>query len=344
MFANEYRRRAIRSTTAAGPRSPSGPGSPGCSHRRFGIEGGVRYFFMDVERSPSFPQARHHQRRPRGRPRDVPLLGPARATRVVTMRESSRPDVALGGSRVVLVAIAALAQACGGSSSQQHAAPARQPRSSSRFSQVKGSRPRRCSPQGCQSVEHHHPARTGKTVDGQRHDRLPPPPGRPAQRQRRPATAAARTSPRTSPIPVFTVPPGLQSIEVALVFGGVNVTLSVQVSGGVQVTGSGIACPATAPRASSAGTSVKLTANQPDRRLHRRLQRHRLLHRPDEPATRPCSWRHPPRRMVSSGWTTSIRSAATIGRPHRRRPGRRRPRRRTIRPSRRQGLARESPR
>ena len=43
--------REQRCTTAAGPRWPSDPPSPG-SHGRFGIETGLRYFFMDVERIP----------------------------------------------------------------------------------------------------------------------------------------------------------------------------------------------------------------------------------------------------------------------------------------------------
>jgi hypothetical protein len=34
-----------------------GPSVSWLPHRRFGIEGGIRYFFMDVERSPFFPQA-----------------------------------------------------------------------------------------------------------------------------------------------------------------------------------------------------------------------------------------------------------------------------------------------
>jgi hypothetical protein len=34
-----------------------GPTVTWLPHRRFGIEGGFRYFFMDVERSPFFPQS-----------------------------------------------------------------------------------------------------------------------------------------------------------------------------------------------------------------------------------------------------------------------------------------------
>jgi hypothetical protein len=66
------------------------------------------------------------------------------------------------------------------------------------------------------------------------------------------------------PDPVFTVPPGLQSVEVALVFGSVNVDLTVQVSGGIQVTGSGIGCPGDCTQSYLAGTKIKLTANNPD--------------------------------------------------------------------------------
>lgn len=56
VFANEYPENSVffdggRTKVAIGPTVTWLP------HRRFGIEGGFRYFFMDVERSPFFPQA-----------------------------------------------------------------------------------------------------------------------------------------------------------------------------------------------------------------------------------------------------------------------------------------------
>jgi hypothetical protein len=56
VFANDYPSNNVlydggRTKVAIGPTVNWLP------HRRFGIEGGFRYFFMDVERSPFFPQA-----------------------------------------------------------------------------------------------------------------------------------------------------------------------------------------------------------------------------------------------------------------------------------------------
>jgi hypothetical protein len=56
VFANDYSESNLlfdggRTKVAIGPMVTWLP------HRRFGIEGGFRYFFMDVERSPFFPQA-----------------------------------------------------------------------------------------------------------------------------------------------------------------------------------------------------------------------------------------------------------------------------------------------
>jgi hypothetical protein len=56
VFANDY---PTRDPLYDGGRTKVsvGPTVSWLPHRRFGIEGGVRYFWMDVERSPFFPQA-----------------------------------------------------------------------------------------------------------------------------------------------------------------------------------------------------------------------------------------------------------------------------------------------
>ncbi len=158
---------------------------------------------------------------------------------------------------VALVVIAALAQACSGSSSTSSSAS----RFELRFSQVKGV-VLGVLPQGCQSVEL--TIQPGnKTVSGNDTTvSLLLPAGQYSVSGV--LRCGGQSFPSDKPDPVFTVPPGLQSIDVALVFGGVNVTLSVQVSGGVQVSGSGIACPGDCSESFFAGTSVTLTANQPD--------------------------------------------------------------------------------
>ena len=173
------------------------------------------------------------------------------------MRESSRPMWSWRFA-VGLVAIAALAQACGGSS--QSSGPGGS-RLELRFSDVKGAR-LGLLPSGCQSVDITI-LPDGRTVSaGDTTVSLLLPAG--------PHSASGvlrcngQSFPSDKPDPVFTVPPSLGSVEVALVFGGVNVNLAVQVSGGVQVTGSGISCPGDCAGSYLAGTSVQLTANQPN--------------------------------------------------------------------------------
>jgi hypothetical protein len=158
-----------------------------------------------------------------------------------------------------LVVIAALAQACGGSSSQSSGPKGN--RVELRFKEAKGLR-LGALPSGCGSVDlTFQPG--GTTVSAgdttvsvllvagtyQVHGVL---------------HCNGTDFQSDPPDPVFTVPPGLQSVEVALVFGGVNVDLTVQVSGGIQVTGSGIGCPGDCTERYLAGTKVKLTANNPD--------------------------------------------------------------------------------
>lgn len=157
-----------------------------------------------------------------------------------------------------LVAIAALAQACGGSS--QNSGPSGG-RLELRFKGVKGAR-LGLLPQGCQSVDITIQP-DGKTVTASDTTvSLLLPAGQHS------ASGVLHCSgqdfPSDTPDPVFTVPPSLGSVEVALVFGGVNVDLTVQVSGGIQVTGTGINCPADCTESYFSGTSVKLTANQPN--------------------------------------------------------------------------------
>ncbi len=158
-----------------------------------------------------------------------------------------------------LVVIAALAQACSGSSSNSTGSSAS--RLELRFSQVKGA-VLGVLPQGCQSVELTiQPGNKTVSASDTTVSLLLPAGQYSVSGVIR---CGGQSFPSDKPDPVFTVPPGLQSIDVALVFGGVNVTLSVQVSGGVQVSGDGIACPGDCSQAFFAGTSVKLTANQPD--------------------------------------------------------------------------------
>ena len=171
------------------------------------------------------------------------------------MRESSRPMWSWRFT-VGLVAIAALAQACGGSS--QSSGPGGS-RLELRFSGVKGAR-LGLLPQGCQSVD--------VTIQP---DGLTVSAGNTTVSVLLPAGqhsasgvlhCGGQNFPSDKPDPVFIVPPSLGSVEVALVFGGVNVDLNVQVSGGVQVTGPGINCPSDCTESYFSGTSVKLTANQ----------------------------------------------------------------------------------
>jgi hypothetical protein len=156
---------------------------------------------------------------------------------------------------VGLVAIAALAQACGGSS--QSSGPSGN-RLELRFNAVKGAR-LGLLPQNCQSVDItiQPDGKTVTAIDTTVSLLLPA--------GQHSASGVLHCSgqdfPSDKPDPVFTVPPSLGSVEVALVFGGVNVNLTVQVSGGIQVTGTGINCPADCTETYFSGTSVKLTAN-----------------------------------------------------------------------------------
>lgn len=173
------------------------------------------------------------------------------------MRGSSRPRWSWRFT-VGLVAIAALAQACGGSSQSSGPSGSRLELS---FKGVKGAR-LGLLPQGCQSVDITIQP-DGKTVTASDTTvSLLLPAGQHS------ASGVLHCSgqdfPSDKPDPVFTVPPSLGSVEVALVFGGVNVDLTVQVSGGIQVTGPGINCPADCTETYFSGTSVKLTASQPN--------------------------------------------------------------------------------
>jgi hypothetical protein len=158
-----------------------------------------------------------------------------------------------------LVVIAALAQACGGSSSKGTGPSGS--RLELRFSQVKGVR-LGLLPQGCQSVDITVQPENRTFSGNDTTVSLLLPAG--------PHTASGvlhcggQDFPSDKPDPAFVVPAGLQSIDVALVFGGVNVLLTVQVSGGVQVSGNGISCPADCSESFFTGTSVTLTANQPN--------------------------------------------------------------------------------
>jgi hypothetical protein len=161
---------------------------------------------------------------------------------------------------VGLVVIAALAQACGGSSSNSTGA-SRGSRIELRFPQVTTAR-FGALPQGCQSVEITTQPENKTVSASDTTVSLLLPAGRHSASGI--LHCGGQSFPSDKPDPVFTVPPGLQSIDVALIFGGVNVTLTVQVSGGIQVTGDGIACPGDCSQAFFTGTSVTLTASQPD--------------------------------------------------------------------------------
>jgi hypothetical protein len=157
-----------------------------------------------------------------------------------------------------LVLIAAFAQACGGSS-QSSSGPSGN-RLELRFKGVQGARVGLL-PQNCQSVDITIQP-DNKTVSASDTTvTLLLPQGQHS------ASGVLHCNgvdfPSDKPDPVFTVPPSLGSVQVALVFGGVNVDLTVQVSGGIQVTGSGISCPADCAESYLAGTSVGLTANNP---------------------------------------------------------------------------------
>jgi len=149
--------------------------------------------------------------------------------------------------------LAALAQACSGSS--QSSGPSGS-RLELRFNGVKGAR-LGLLPQGCQSVDITIQP-DGKTVTASDTSvSLLLPTGQHS------ASGVLHCNgqdfPSDKPDPVFTVPPGLGSVEVALVFG-VNVQLTVVVGPSVSVSGPGIACPGDCTESYSAGTSVNLRA------------------------------------------------------------------------------------
>ena len=172
------------------------------------------------------------------------------------MRESSRRAWTTWRFAAGLVVIAALAQACGGSS--QSSGPGGS-RLELRFSGVKGAR-LGLLPSGCQSVDITiQPEGTTVTITDTKASLL-------LSAGQHSVSGVLHCNngqdfASNTPDPVFTVPPSLGSVEVALVFGGVNVDLNVQVSGGVQVTGPGINCPGDCSESYFAGTSVGLTAN-----------------------------------------------------------------------------------
>jgi hypothetical protein len=158
-----------------------------------------------------------------------------------------------------LVVVAALAQACGGSSSKSTGSSGS--RLELRFSQVNGAR-LGLLPQGCQSVDITvQPENKTFTGNDTTVSLLLPAGSHTASGV---LHCGGQSFPSDKPDPSFVVPPGLQSIDVALVFGGVNVLLTVQVSRGIQVSGNGISCPGDCSESFFTGTSVKLTANQPD--------------------------------------------------------------------------------
>jgi hypothetical protein len=157
-----------------------------------------------------------------------------------------------------LVLIAALAQACGGSSSQSTGSETG--RAEFRFSRVKGTR-LGALPQGCtQVLVNFQPGNQTFTLNDTQGSIL--------------LTAGTYTAsaqifcpggpfPSDKPDPVVIVPAGLNQVQLTFVFGGVNVDLTVRVRPGVSVNGEGINCPGDCTQTFFAGTSVKLTANNP---------------------------------------------------------------------------------
>jgi hypothetical protein len=173
------------------------------------------------------------------------------------MRESSRSGWSWRFA-VGLVLIAALAQACGGSSSQSTGSETG--RAEFRFSQVKATR-LGALPQGCTQV-------TVTLQPGNLVFSLNDTQGSfvvPAGQYEASASVLCNGTTFTSdpPNPVVIVPAGLGQVQVSFVFGGVNVILTVRVGQGVSVSIEGVSCPGGCTRTFFAGTAVKLTANNP---------------------------------------------------------------------------------
>jgi hypothetical protein len=157
-----------------------------------------------------------------------------------------------------LVVIAALAQACGGSSSQSSGSQTG--RAEFRFSQVKTTR-LAALPQGCTEVKvTFQPGNLSFSINDTQGSFI-------ISAGQYVASAVAlcngNSFPSDKPDPVVIVPAGLGEVSVSFVFGDINVTLTVVAGPGVSVTGDGINCPSDCTQTFVAGTSVKLTANNP---------------------------------------------------------------------------------
>jgi hypothetical protein len=155
-----------------------------------------------------------------------------------------------------LVVIAALAQACGGSSSQSSGSQTG--RAEFRFSQVKATR-LAALPQGCTEVKvTFQPGNISFSINDTQGSFI-------ISAGQYVASAVAlcngNSFPSDKPDPVVIVPAGLGEVSVSFVFGDINVTLTVVAGPGVSVTGDGINCPSDCTQSFLAGSSVKLTAN-----------------------------------------------------------------------------------
>jgi hypothetical protein len=156
-----------------------------------------------------------------------------------------------------LVLIAALAQACGGSSSQSTGAQTG--RAEFRFSQVKGTR-LGALPQECTKVVITlQPGNLVFEITNSQGSFVAP-------AGTYEATAVViclgKSIPADSAVALI-VPAGLGEVSVTFVFSGVHATLTVVVADGVHVTGPGINCPSDCTETYFTGTSVQLTANNP---------------------------------------------------------------------------------
>ncbi len=155
-----------------------------------------------------------------------------------------------------LVVVAALAQACGGSSSQSSGSQTG--RAEFRFSQVKATR-LGALPQGCTEVKvTFQPGNLVFSINDTQGSFIIP-----ANQYVASATALCdgTSFPSDKPDPVVIVPAGLGEVSVSFVFGGVNVLLTVKVGPGVSVSGDGISCPGDCTQTFFAGSSVGLNAN-----------------------------------------------------------------------------------
>jgi hypothetical protein len=159
-----------------------------------------------------------------------------------------------------LALIAGLAQACGGSSSQSTGSQTG--RAEFRFSQVKGTR-LGALPQGCTKVDvNFQPGNQTFTLNDTQGSILLPAGTYTASAQIFCPGGPVASDP---PNPVVIVPASLNQVQLSFVFGGVNVQLTVRVNGaGLSVSGEGISCPGDCTQTFFAGTSVKLTANNPE--------------------------------------------------------------------------------